>query len=132
MLSGKFLLKSQIPYGDAFVSTEAKAPLLLAPVLAVQLAIADSLRDVGAPDVGGVVKVSDGACHFEDSVVGSGREIIASHGGAEHVGGVFVQAGILFQKPASHLGVAVDAGAVLETLGLNLSCFFHTLTNHGT
>ena len=56
MLSGKFLLKSQIPYGDAFVSTEAKAPLLLAPVLAVQLAIADSLRDVGAPDVGRVVR----------------------------------------------------------------------------
>ena len=83
-------------------------------------------------DVGGVVKVSDGACHFEDSVVGSGREIIASHGSAEHVGGLFVQAGILFQQPASHLSVAVDAGAVLETLGLNLSCFFHTLTNHGT
>ena len=56
MLSGKFLLKSQIPYGDAFVSQKAKAPLLLAPVLAVQLAIADSLRDVGAPDVGGVVR----------------------------------------------------------------------------
>ena len=56
LLSGKFLLKSQIPYGDAFVSTEAKTPLLLAPILAVQLAIADSLRDVGAPDVGGVVR----------------------------------------------------------------------------
>ena len=56
MLSGKFLLKSQIPHGDAFVSTEAKTPLLLAPILAVQLAIADSLRDVGAPDVGRVVR----------------------------------------------------------------------------
>ena len=56
MLSGKVLLKSQIPHGDAFVSTEAKAQLLLAPVLTVQLAIADSLRDVGAPDAGGVVR----------------------------------------------------------------------------
>ena len=56
MLSGKFLLKSQIPHGDSFVSTEAKTPLLLAPVLAVDLAIADSLRDVGAPDVGRVVR----------------------------------------------------------------------------
>ena len=56
MLSGKFLLKSQIPYGDAFISQKAKAPLLLAPILAVQLAIANSLRDVGAPDVGGVVR----------------------------------------------------------------------------
>ena len=56
MLSGKFLLKSQIPHGDAFISQKAKAPLLLAPVLTVQLAIADSLRDVGAPDVGGVVR----------------------------------------------------------------------------
>ena len=56
MLSGKFLLKSQIPHGDAFISQKAKAPLLLAPILAVQLAIADSLRDVGAPDVGGVVR----------------------------------------------------------------------------
>ena len=67
MLFGKFLLKSQIPHDDAFVSTEAKAQLLLAPILTVQLAIADSLRDVGAPDVGGVVQVSHGACHFEDS-----------------------------------------------------------------
>ena len=56
LLFGKFLLKSQIPYGDAFISQKAKAPLLLAPILAVQLAIADSLRDVGAPDVGGVVR----------------------------------------------------------------------------
>ena len=56
LLSGKFLLKSQIPYGDAFIRQKAKAPLLLAPVLAVQLAIADSLRDVGAPDVGRVVR----------------------------------------------------------------------------
>ena len=56
MLSGKFLLKSQIPHGDASVSPKEKAALLLAPILAVQLAIADSLRDVGAPDVGGVVR----------------------------------------------------------------------------
>ena len=56
LLSGKFLLKSQIPHGDAFISQKAKAPLLLAPILTVQLAIADSLRDVGAPDVGGVVR----------------------------------------------------------------------------
>ena len=56
LLSGKFLLKSQIPHDDAFVSTEAKAQLLLTPILAVQLAIADSLRDVGAPDVGRVVR----------------------------------------------------------------------------
>ena len=55
MLSGKFLLKSQIPHGDAFISQKAKAPLLLAPILTVQLAIADSLRDVGAPDVGGMI-----------------------------------------------------------------------------
>ena len=56
LLSGKFLLKSQIPHGDAFISQKAKAPLLLAPILTVQLAIADSLRDVSAPDVGGVVR----------------------------------------------------------------------------
>ena len=56
LLSGKFLLKSQIPHGDASVSPKEIAPLLLAPVLTVQLAIADSLRDVGAPDVGGVVR----------------------------------------------------------------------------
>ena len=56
LLSGKFLMKSQIPHGDASVSPKAMAPLLLAPVLTVQLAIADSLRDVGAPDVGGVVR----------------------------------------------------------------------------
>lgn len=52
----------------------------LRPVAAVELAIADGFGDMGALNVGGMVKVGDGARHFENAVVGSGREIVAAHG----------------------------------------------------
>jgi len=65
-------------------------------------------------DVGGAFEVGDGAGDLEDAVVGAGTHVHAFHGVFE-----FLQAGgvgldVFVQQGRGHLGVAVDAGFVLE------------------
>ncbi len=76
--------------------------LMCAPVVVVE-------------DVGGALEVGDGACDFEDAVVGASVHVHAFHGVAKlfQAGGVGL--GVFVQQGGGHLGVAVDAGLVLKS-----------------
>ena len=65
-------------------------------------------------DVGGALEVGDGAGDFEDAVVGPRGHIHALHGVAKFLQAGGVGLGVFVQQGRGHLGVAVDAGFVLE------------------
>ena len=81
---------------------------------AVEVAVGDGFHDVVVEDVGGAFEVGDGAGDFEDAVVGAGAHVHAFHGVAKlfQAGGVGL--GVFVEQGGGHLGVAVDAGFVLE------------------
>ena len=81
---------------------------------AVEVAVGDGFHDVVVEDVGGAFEVGDGAGDFEDAVVGSRAHVHAFHGVAKlfQAGGVGL--GVFVEQGWGHLGVAVDAGLVLE------------------
>ena len=66
-------------------------------------------------DVGGAFEVGDGAGDFEDAVVGAGAHVHALHGVFQFFQASGVGFGIFVQEGRRHLGVAVDAGFVLES-----------------
>ena len=81
---------------------------------AVEVAVGDGFHDVVVEDVGGAFEVGDGAGDFEDAVVGSRAHVHAFHRVLQlrQAGGVGL--GVFVQQGRGHLGVAVDAGFVLE------------------
>ena len=82
---------------------------------AVEVAVGDGFVDVVLLDGGGGFEVGDGAGHLEDTVVGSGTHVEALHGVAQFLEAGGVGLGVFVQQGRGHLGVAVDAGFVLET-----------------
>ena len=82
---------------------------------AVEVAVGDGFHDVVVEDVGAGLEVCDGAGDFEDAVVGPRGHVHAVHGVAKlfQAGGVGL--GVFVEQGRGHLGVAVDAGFVLET-----------------
>ena len=70
--------------------------------------------DVVVEDVGGALEVGDGAGDFEDAVVGPRAHVHALHGVAKFFQAGGVGLGVFVQEGWGHLGVAVDAGFVLE------------------
>ncbi len=81
---------------------------------AVEVAVGDGFHDVVVEDVGAGLEVGDGAGDFEDAVVGPCAHVHAFHGVAKlfQAGGIGL--GVFVQEGRGHLGVAVDAGFVLE------------------
>ena len=65
-------------------------------------------------DVGGAFEVGDGAGDLEDAVIGPRAHVHALHGVAEFLQAGGVGLGVFVQQGWGHLGVAVDAGFVLE------------------
>ena len=65
-------------------------------------------------DVGAGFEVGDGAGALEDAVVGAGRHVHAVRGVAEFLQAGGVGLGVFVEQGRGHLGVAVDAGFVLE------------------
>ena len=65
-------------------------------------------------DVGAGFEVGDGAGDFEDAVVGAGGHVHALHGVAKLFQAGGVRLGVFVEQGGGHLGVAVDAGFVLE------------------
>ena len=81
---------------------------------AVEVAVGDGFHDVVIEDVGGAFEVGDGAGDFEDAVVGTGRHVHAFHGVFQFLKASGVGLGVFVQQGWGHLGVAVDAGFILE------------------
>ncbi len=81
---------------------------------AVEVAVGDGFHDVVVEDVGGAFEVGDGAGDLEDAVVGAGGHVHALHGVAEFLEAGGVGLGVFVEQGRGHLGVAVDAGFVLE------------------
>ena len=88
---------------------------------AVEVAVGDGFHDVVVKDVGTGLEVGDGAGDFEDAVVGSGGHVHALHGVAKFFQAGGVRLGVFVQQGRGHLGVAVDAGFVLEAAFLQHS-----------
>jgi len=65
-------------------------------------------------DVGAGFEVGDGAGDFEDAVVGSRAHVHALHGVFQLLQAGGVGLGVFVEQGWGHLGVAVDAGFVLE------------------
>ena len=84
-------------------------------VWAVEVAVGDSFHDVVVEDVGAGFEVGDGAGDLEDAVVGPRGHVHALHGVAQLLEAGGVGLGVFVQQGWGHLGVAVDAGFVLET-----------------
>ena len=99
---------------------------------AVEVAVGDGFHDVVVEDVGGAFEVGDGAGDFEDAVVGPGAHVHALHGVAQLLEASGVGLGVFVQQGRGHLGVAVDAGFVLEADLLQGSCGDDTLADGGT
>ena len=102
-----------------------------APGGAVEGAVGDGFADVAGEDVGGGVEVGDGAGDAEDAVVGAGRHVVAVHSGAQEAHGGVVEAAMLAQHLAGHLGVAVYARVVAEAVGLDGACGDDALADGG-
>ena len=81
---------------------------------AVEVAVGDGFHDVVVEDVGGAFEVGDGAGDFEDAVVGSRAHVHALHGVFQFLEAGGVGLGVFMEQGRRHLGVAVDAGFVLE------------------
>ena len=81
---------------------------------AVEVAVGDGFHDVVVEDVGGAFEVGDGAGDFEDAVVGAGAHVHAFHGVFQLLQAGGVGLGVFVEQGGGHLGVAVDAGFVLE------------------
>ena len=86
---------------------------------AVEVAVGDGFHDVVVEDVGGAFEVGDGAGDFEDAVVGPRAHVHALHGVAKFFQAGGVGLGVFVEQGRGHLGVAVDAGLVLEAALLN-------------
>jgi len=80
----------------------------------VEVAVGDGFHDVVVEDVGAGFEVGNGAGDFEDAVVGAGRHVHALHGVFQLLEAGGVGLGVFVQQGRGHLGVAVDAGFVLE------------------
>ena len=114
--------------------------LSLRPVASIKVAIPDGLGDVHGLDLFAAGEVGDGAGYFEDAAVGTGGELQAFHGHAEHVETGGVGLGELVEHALGHHGVAVDAAPPpalpcregAEALGLDVAGLDDTLANYGT
>ena len=83
-------------------------------VAAVDVAVGDGFHDVVVEDVVAAFEVGDGAGDFEDAVVGSRAHVHAFHGVFQLLQAGGVGLGVFVEQGRGHLGVAVDAGFVLE------------------
>lgn len=101
----------------------------LCPVAAVQIAVTNGFGYVLRLYVFGSGEVGDGACHFQDAVIGAGGERELLHGCAQESDGLFVWFGKLMNHALGHLRVAVDAAIFLEACRLDVACLDDTLTD---
>ena len=85
----------------------------------MMIAVGDGFHDVVVEDVCGAFEVGDGAGDFEDAVVGAGAHVHAFHGVLQLLQAGGVGLGVFVEQGRGHLGVAVDAGFVLEAVLLN-------------
>ena len=91
----------------------------LCPVAAVQIAVTYGFGYVLRLYVFGSGEVGDGACHFQDAVIGAGGEREFLHCCAQESDGLFVWFGKLMNHALGHLRVAVDAAIFLEACRLD-------------
>lgn len=96
-----------------------------APGAAVEVAVAYGLEHVVGTDVGRAFEVSYRAGHLEDAVVCAGAHIEAHHRVAQYALTLVVEAAIARYLARRHASVAVGAGLVLETLGLDGARGYH-------
>ena len=78
------------------------------PVTAVEVPITNCLGDMHRLYFLAASEVSDGACHLEDAVIGTGRKFQPFHRRAEHLQRRLVRLGKLVEHALGHLSVAVD------------------------
>ena len=81
---------------------------------AVEVAVGDGFHDVVVEDVGGAFEVGDGAGDLEDAVVGPCGHVHPFHSVFQFFQAGGVGLGVFVQEGRGHLGVAVDAGVILE------------------
>lgn len=101
------------------------------PSATVEAAVADGLGDVRDPDDGRPLQVGNGACHLQDAVVGTCREIEPFHRLLEQGEALRVGLGILREQRRRHLCVAVDAGVFAVPFLLYLPGAYHPLADVG-
>ena len=100
--------------------TPCRLRAFLSPELAIQRAVLDCLADVFGGNGFAAREVGDGACDFEDAIVGAGAEVEAFHGHPQHVLGVGAEGAVFAELLGGHAGVDSNlAGA--ETLALDFA-----------
>ena len=82
---------------------------------------------VAGLDEGGCVEVGDGACHFQDAVVGACGHVETGHGSLKDGQGFGDRTGVCGDVAGCHLGVAMDGGIGGEAVGLYGTGFVDTL-----
>ena len=65
-------------------------------------------------------KVGDGACHLQDTAIGTGRETEPFHRHSKHIETRRIGFGKQMDHPLRHLGITVDTLAGVKKLDLNL------------
>ena len=104
----------------------------LRPIASIKISIAYGLGNMVALYAFRDFKVGNGACHLQDAAVGSGRELQAFHGHAQEFAALGVQNAVFAQMLFRHLGIAMHTLDGGKTLGLDVACPQHTLTDDGT
>ena len=90
-------------------------------VVSIEVAVGDGFHDAVVEDVGDAFEVGDGA----------GAHVHAFHGIAKFLQADGVGLGVFVQQERGHLGVAVDAGFVLEATLLQHPCGDNALAYGG-
>ena len=109
----------------------------LSPVTTVEVAIADGFGNMLALNLFRALEVGDGAGHLQDTAVGTGGELQAFHGHAQHVEALGVGLSKLMKHALGHLSVAMGPASPTalaeregaEALCLDIAGLDDTLTN---
>ncbi len=86
----------------------------------VQAAVLNSLANVGRQDFLGIFQIRNGASHFQNAIVGSGRKSQAGNGQAHEFLAGLVNGAKFANVARPHMGVAKDVLAILESPQLDL------------
>ena len=104
----------------------------LRPVATVKVPVAYGLGNMVTQYAFRAFQVGNGTGHLQDTAIGSGRKLQAFHGHAQEFATLGVQNAIFAQMLFRHLGIAMHSLDGGKTLGLDVACPQHTLTDDGT
>lgn len=103
---------------------------LSCPVFPIQIPVADGFCEMRRLYELTVFEVSNGACHFQYTVVGAGRKIETVHCIFQQCETFIIRAGIKGEQFTGHLCIAVNSGKICIPVFLDLSRLYHAFAYH--